>query len=335
MRLTKSCALAVCLCCSFASVAIADDFSLSTHSTDWTLAISAPGFGLEYKFVAENGAKMQFMSTKNKTGFSLSGSLEAGPGKSTAKECREYYWRNLKQSPFKFDQVKMGEAGQTATLEYVIKEHQGVPLNQKNVLAYCVKDDYRLYFHLSKTFYRPEDASFLESMLSKVGFIRKSQSKNLDVRYNASGERSVVLTVPQTWIDEFTQEKGQPFRTITFTQGNDMQSRLMLSPIPLEKESELRNPAILRKMIEEEGGSLLSNAVEKKIAMNELLGRAGVGYYYTLTDKTSPLPPGEYRHMTHGGLIVADVLVMFTILTNRKDSPVVAEAIQMLGSARP
>lgn len=333
MNRVRICTIAVWLCCSFAAVAFADNFSLTTHGSDWTLAIPAPGFALEYKFVT--GTKMQFMSTKEKTGFSLSGSLESGPGRGTAKECREYYWQNLKRSPFKFEQVKMGEAGQMATLEYIIGEHQGMPLNQKNVFAYLVKDDYWLYIHLSKTLFQPEDGPFLESMLSKVGFLQKSPSKKWDVRYSVFKDRTITLTVPQTYIDEFTQEKDQPFRTITYTQGNDQKSKVMVSPIPLEKGSELSKPGMLRKMVEEEGGKLLSNAVEKKLALKELRGKAGAGFHYTLTDKTPQLTPGEYRYMTQGGLIAGDLLLMFTILTNEKGSPVVAESIEMLRSARP
>ena len=289
---------------------------------------------MEYKVVDEDGKKMYFMATQKNTGFSLSGSIEPGPGKGNAKDCREYHWHNLKQGPFKFEQLKMAEVGQKATLEYVIREHEGMPINQKNVFTYWVKDDYWLYLHLSKSLYRPEDALFLESVLSKVGFHQKNHSQKSDVRYSITKDLDIVLSVPQTWTDEYTPAKDGPFPTITLSQGNSKDTK-MVSPIPLKKlNGDFRKSEMIRKMIEDSGTKLLPNAVEKKIELKEVRGAVGSGFYCTLTDKNPRLPDGEFRYMNHGGLVAGDLLVMFTIFTNDNNSPVLSEAIQMLESAK-
>jgi hypothetical protein len=56
----------------------------------------------------------------------------------------------------------------------------------------------------------------------------------------------------------------------------------------------------------------LRQAVEKAVTIQELRGKQTVGYYYSLTDRAPP--PGEYKYITQGELLVGELLTTFTIL---------------------
>jgi len=60
-------------------------------------------------------------------------------------------------------------------------------------------------------------------------------------------------------------------------------------------------------------------------------GRSGNSFCFPLTDKAPR--PGEWKYMTQGGVGVADLLLMFTIFTNVRDSNVIQSALEMIANA--
>jgi hypothetical protein len=48
-----------------------------------------------------------------------------------AKQCCEYYWSEARKSPFKKDDLKMSETGSVSLVEYIVREYQGLQVNQK------------------------------------------------------------------------------------------------------------------------------------------------------------------------------------------------------------
>ena len=72
-------------------------------------------------------------------------------------------------------------------------------------------------------------------------------------------------------------------------------------------------------------------ATEKNIPIRRLAGAAGRGFYFQATDKAPA--PGEYKVMTQGAIVLADLIVTFTALTNEGQGEIVAAALAMLTSA--
>jgi len=58
-----------------------------------------------------------------------------------------------------------------------------------------------------------------------------------------------------------------------------------------------------------------------------------LGYYFSITDRAPSIKAGEYKYMTQGGVPVGDLLVMFTIFYNEKDSLDVPIAHEIIANA--
>jgi len=101
------------------------------------------------------------------------------------------------------------------------------------------------------------------------------------------------------------------------------------------QERDFNSSERILKILQDEGPKLLAEAVEKELRFRELKGKTGLGYYFSITDKAPAIKAGEYKYMTQGGIPVGNLLVMFTIFSNEKDSVdvpiargIIANAIQ-------
>jgi hypothetical protein len=73
--------------------------------------------------------------------------------------------------------------------------------------------------------------------------------------------------------------------------------------------------------------------VEKELKFRELKGKTGLGHYFSITDKAPAIKAGEYKYMTQGGIPVGNLLVMFTIFSNEKDSVDIPIAREIIANA--
>ncbi len=93
----------------------------------------------------------------------------------------------------------------------------------------------------------------------------------------------------------------------------------------------------LRPIVEQQGRSLLSGALEQALTIEPLTGTAVHGFHYSLTDKTSvgrPPKPGDYSHLTGGPAGTGGLLIFFSIFLRDRDAPERQAALVMLATAR-
>ena len=62
-------------------------------------------------------------------------------------------------------------------------------------------------------------------------------------------------------------------------------------------------------------------------------GKTGLGYYFSITDEAPSIKAGEYKYMTQSGIPVSNLLVMFTILSNERDSVDIPIAREIIANA--
>jgi tetratricopeptide (TPR) repeat protein len=145
-----------------------DPVSLSLPDLPWSLDIEAPGFVIEDKEIAPDGNAARLQAINKTSGVVLSAYLEKAGGAGDAKACRDYYWSRAKQSPFKKEQVSMRETGSLALVDYVVPEHLGEKLNQRNVNAYLAEGGFWMDVHLSRTGYTAGKGDSLEPVLQAI-----------------------------------------------------------------------------------------------------------------------------------------------------------------------
>lgn len=124
--------------------------SLSLPSLTWGLEITAQGFVIQEAKIAPSGRAARLLAANEATGMILSAFLEPAATVGGPRECRDYYWNRMKDSPFNKEQIKMYESVGLSVVEYVIPEFRGVRVNQKNIYAYLVEDGYWIEVHISK-----------------------------------------------------------------------------------------------------------------------------------------------------------------------------------------
>ncbi len=98
-----------------------------------------------------------------------------------------------------------------------------------------------------------------------------------------------------------------------------------------------------QKMSEEEvqylvrlrGTQLLNTSVETELKMMQLTGVHGTGYLYTLTDRRKELPPGEFKYLCQGIMLLGKLQLGATLLTDSPDESVVIPFFEILRSAEP
>ena len=88
----------------------------------------------------------------------------------------------------------------------------------------------------------------------------------------------------------------------------------------------------LRELETKAAERIKHQAVEKTIPLKEIRGTEGKGFYYFATDRAPK--PGEYKYLNQGKLLVGELIVIFTILTNDGQEAVVSSALEMLKTAR-
>lgn len=124
---------------------------LSLPELAWSLEIDAPGFVIEEREISPRGDAARLQAKNEATGVILSAFLERAAGAGGAKECREYYWNRAQQSPFRKEQIQFYELGPAAVVEYLVPEHRGIKVNQRNLNAYLAEDGFWIDVHLSTT----------------------------------------------------------------------------------------------------------------------------------------------------------------------------------------
>ena len=101
---------------------------------------------------------------------------------------------------------------------------------------------------------------------------------------------------------------------------------------PLDDPS-LRSTGDIKKRAKAMGEAALSGAVEKRIELRRVDGTDGSGFFYTLTDRRTDLPAGEFRVVTQGIMAVGRLRLGVTVLANEKDSAAAGMTFDLLRTA--
>lgn len=155
-------------------------------------------------------------------------------------------------------------------------------------------------------------------------------------RYPLPDQRgSFNLSVPATWEDEVQQppQPGLP-PTILFTPASGKPFQVLVTPI-WKPAPDVPTPSkeVLRQRMERSAAELKGNGdrLAGVIKIVEIQGKNGSGYYFSAVDKAPG--PGEFKHLTQGLIMVSEIMVTFSILTNDGQAQVVRDGLAMIRAA--
>jgi hypothetical protein len=141
---------------------------LSLPGKGWFVEISTGGFTIQRSGEKPGGQGVMFLASNEADGVIMSAYLLKAPQAGNSKDVREYYWGYEKKSPLKVEAVKMTDLGEMPLIEYMVKEFQGMRIDQKHYRGFLAKEDVWFDIHLSKVKYKPEEDKLFMSILKSV-----------------------------------------------------------------------------------------------------------------------------------------------------------------------
>jgi hypothetical protein len=134
------------------------------------------------------------------------------------------------------------------------------------------------------------------------------------------------LAIPAGWQDELKE------KSIALSPREGAPFQVVLTPVARQKAGGSADTAIqMRHNVQQAADKVKPSALEQYLAVEELKGASGPGYYFSATDREPK--PGEFKYLFQGMLLVGDVVVAFSILTNDAQEKVGDQALAMLKSA--
>ena len=171
-------------------------------------------------------------------------------------------------------------------------------------------------------------AGLLSVLAASVTFAEEARVRS----YALPDHGQFQLRVPMSWKHEVRQSPNRLPPTIVFKPQTGAAFEIFLTPIwPARPDVPTATPERLRRQVEQAAERAKPKATESTIDVKELRGSAGVGYYFSATDRAPA--PGEYKYLTQGLIRVGTLVTTFTLLTNDEATSTVADALAMIGSA--
>ena len=145
------------------------------------------------------------------------------------------------------------------------------------------------------------------------------------------GRGDMVLAVPAGWAQTRGPgtENGPP--TLSLKESSGRTFHVDLTVLGRNADGTRNDPTRIRAFVGEAAKAAESQSVEKHLAIRDLPGANGRGFYFLATDRAPA--PGEWKYLTQGAVGVGNVLLVFTILTNDGQDEIAAAALQMVRQA--
>ena len=312
---------------------------LTLPDVNWVLEVNCPGFVITQKEFNAKRDGIMVMGNDTRNSFTISCYLLKAPqdanSKSDPNACRDYYWKDLQKGDFQKQDVKFSNFGPLAITEYMTKEFRGVKMEQKNLFAYLVKDNYWIDMHISKVRFNESNIHSSKTVLENIKILPKDKKQTTKVNYSLEKDNILELDLPNSWVDEI-ELSDQNCPTIKITPSTQEKSQILLTFLYHAKSGEdydNKNRDTVTKL----GNEILSGAIEKELKLEKLSSNSCSGYYFTLTDKSlinAPPKEGEYKIMTQGLTKIGDSLFAFTILTNQPDSKIKDQGLSLIRDAQ-
>ena len=146
------------------------------------------------------------------------------------------------------------------------------------------------------------------------------------------------LSIPAGWKDEVKTAQAPKARqgsapsTVALTPREGPPFEVHVTPVARQKQGASADTAIqMRHNVQQGADKVKPTAMEHYLPVDQLTGAPGPGYYFSATDRQPK--PGEFKYLTQGMLLVGDVVVAFSILTNDGQEKVRDQALAMLKGA--
>jgi hypothetical protein len=146
------------------------------------------------------------------------------------------------------------------------------------------------------------------------------------------GHGALLLNVPEGWKSNLKQPEGGLPPTIGLREQSGASFVVMITAVwGMAPNAGIPEDATIRSMVASAAKSAEAQSVEGSLAIHNLVGSGGRGYYFRATDRAPK--PGEWKYLTQGMIRTGAISLAFTILTNDGQAPIEKAALEMLRRA--
>jgi len=159
-----------------------------------------------------------------------------------------------------------------------------------------------------------------------------AQSASSSGEVPVPGHGALVLNWPSSWTQHVREGKGDEPPTVEITDPNGDVTVLLTPLWSPTKDPQFTSAENIKASVAKAAEAVQESAVESELALHELNGRSGRGYYFWATDRAPK--KGEYEYMASGAAPAGDLLVSFTILTHTAPPKGISIGLVIAGSCR-
>jgi hypothetical protein len=143
------------------------------------------------------------------------------------------------------------------------------------------------------------------------------------------GHGTLLLNVPEGWKSSFRQPPGGLPPTIGFgAQGGAAFVVLVTGVWGPSPGAGAPDDAKIRSTVTSAAKSAEAQSVEGTLALQNLIGPSGRGYYFRATDRAPKAD--EWKYLTQGMIRTGGIALTFTILTNDGQANIEKSALEMI-----
>jgi hypothetical protein len=169
------------------------------------------------------------------------------------------------------------------------------------------------------------------AMLLLAGFCHAQDVARRDFQLPKRG--TLQLDAPQSWKADLRQPPQELPPTIVFTPARGNGFQVLMTPLwPFRPDVVMPDKEKIRQTVTKIAEKAKAQAVENSLALVEIQGTSGAGYYFSATDRAPK--PDEFKYMTQGMIRIGELAATFTILTNDGAGTARSDALRMVEGAR-
>lgn len=139
----------------------------------WAVELTLPNFEVKLDALTADGRARRFRAeSADGAGYVVSVLIApASTPRVSSRDLRDLAAERVRaSSSARREEFKTSDYKQTPTLEYLVRDFKGQPLNQKHLNAYVSRDNVWIDIHLSKNAFRPGDEKLFHAVLDSLKF---------------------------------------------------------------------------------------------------------------------------------------------------------------------
>ena len=138
----------------------------------WALELVLPDFEVKHDALTADGRSRRFRAENAGAGYVVSVTIApASTPRVSSKDLRDLAAERVRFEPSaRRENFKTSDYKQTPTIEYLVRDFKGQPVNQKHLNAYVSRDNVWIDIHFSKTDFRDGDEKLFYAVLDTLRF---------------------------------------------------------------------------------------------------------------------------------------------------------------------